>query len=311
MQREKKLRALQRAFDDRGYEKGDELSFFCPKHPARAGRSIGQLHVNLKTDWFNCWSCGWAGKTLVPLLRLRGNTEELQEYLQELEERRGKKEVKPEKKYDPVVLPDEFKSLSAPCRSPYQKAAMAYLAQRGVSYDDILLWKLGFCEDGEYKNRIIIPSFDEYGELNFFTGRAIYENPLKYKHGNFDKDIITNDYMIDWSRPVTVTEGAFDAIQAGENAIALQGSILSEGSRLFRKIVTSGVDTYFALDSDAFKKQLQIIELFMSYGVNAFHVNLFGKKDVGLMTKHEFQEAKRLARPIRSETDILRIRINA
>lgn len=306
MHREKKFRAIKQVLGEPDFTKGDEAIFFCPRCHHRKPK----VSVNLVTERFHCWACDWGGKNLLPLMKK--GTPEREEYLQELEERRGiRKNLEQEKKYDPVILPPEFRSLSTPHRSPYYRVAMEYLANRGVSADDILRWKLGYCEDGEYKHRIIIPSFDEYGELNFFTGRTYYPNQVNYKHGNFCKDIITNDYWIDWTKPVTITEGAFDAMQAGDNAIPLQGSILKEGSKLFRKIVTSGVDTYFALDTDAFKKQLKIIELFLSYGVTPYYVNLFGKKDVGSMTKEEFQLAKSQSRVIRSDTDILKIRISA
>ena len=306
MQREKKFRAIKQVLGEPDFTKGDEAVFHCPKCQHRKPK----LSVNLVTERFHCWVCEWSGKSLLPLMK-RGSPER-EEYFNELEERRGvRKNQEPEKQYDPVILPPEFRTLSVPSRSPYYRVAMEYLANRGVCEDDILRWKLGYCEDGEYKHRIIIPSFDEYGELNFFTGRTYYPNQVNYKHGNFCEDIITNDYMIDWEQPVIITEGAFDAMQAGDNAIPLQGSILREGSKLFRKVVSTGVDVYFALDTDAFKKQLQIIELFLAYGVTCHYVNLFGKKDVGSMTKEEFQECKRRARRVRSETDLLKMRITA
>lgn len=307
MQRERKLRAIRQRLGEHEFVKGDEFIFFCPGkgvHPKKP-----KLSVNVVTDRFHCWVCDWGGENLLPLMK-KGSPER-EEYFREIHESRGIKTEEPAKQYDPVVLPVEFKSLSTPSKSPYYRAAMEYLSARGIAFDDILLWKMGYCEDGDYKHRIIIPSFDEYGELNFFTGRTYYPGPPNYKQGNFCKDIITNDYLIDWENPVILTEGAFDAIQAGENAIPLQGSILREGSQLFRKIVSKGVDTYFALDTDAFKKQLTIIKLFVSYGVNCYYVNLFGKKDVGSMTKEEFQDAKKQARRVRSDTDLLKIRINA
>jgi hypothetical protein len=313
MQREKKLRSLRIALGYEGSDvKGDEVTFFCPKHGARAGRTQGQLSVNLKTDRFHCWSCGYGGKNLVPLLRVKGNTSELQEYLSELEQALPSKSEEPKKVYDTPVLPKEFKSLSKASRSPYYGQAMEYLSKRGVTLEDILRYKLGYCEDGEYKYRIIIPSFDEHGELNFFSGRSWLDNPvLRYKNGNFCKDVIFNDYLIDWDEPVTITEGPFDAFRAGDNTIPLLGDLFDETTKLFRKIVTSGTDTYFAMDTDAYKKQLKIIEKFVHYGINCYYVGLNGQKDVGSMSRENFQEAKRRARPVRSDMDLLKLRIMA
>lgn len=296
---------------EEGKKKGDEYVFHCPKCKHRKPK----LSVNVVTDWFNCWICGkeFSGRTLVKLIAfLYGNkSDELDQYFAHLEELRGVVKEKPAQEFDEPSLPNGFRSLSVTSRSLYFKQAMEYLANRGVSSDDILLYKLGYCEDGEFKNRVIFPSFDANGELNFAVGRAFYENIPSYKHGNFSKDIIFNDYLIDWDQPIVLTEGPFDAIKAGENAIPLQGSNLNEGSKLFRKIVTSGVEVYFAMDTDAFAKQLKIMEVFHHYGVQANYVNLNGKKDVGVMTKEEFRKAKEAATPIRSDMDLLRLRISA
>jgi hypothetical protein len=304
MHREKKLRAIRQTLGREQITKGDEIVFICPRCKHRKPK----LSVNLVTDRFHCWICEFSGKTLLPLLAQ--GSEERKDYASELEAVLGKREV-PKQQYDVPVLPDEFRSLSNHSRSPYYGQAMEYLASRGITSDDILRFRLGYAEEGEYKHRIIIPSFDRYGELNFFTGRTFYVGPISYKHGNFCKDIIFNEYMIDWTKPVTITEGAFDSIKAGENAVALQGSILNEGSLLFRKIITSDAQVYFAMDTDAFKKQLEIIELFLSYGVESHYVNLFGKKDVGSMTKEEFRLAKDRSELVRSSSDILKLRVRA
>jgi len=186
---------------------------------------------------------------------------------------------------------------------------MNYLKNRGIGRREILKWKLGYCEDGKYKNRIVIPSFDEFGMLNFLTGRAFYEGVDRYYNGNFCKDIIFNDYLIDWRKAVVITEGPFDAIKVDENAIALQGSLLSSGTRLFTKVVLSGVDVFMALDKDAFSKQLDIIENLVSYGVVCRLVPLGRRKDVGEMTKEEFAMAKRKSTIVSSDIDLLKLRM--
>lgn len=309
MQRERKLKALRRSLGKEEILKADEAVFKCPrpgKHPNKP-----KLSVNLKTDRFHCWVCEWSGFNIIPILRLRGNSEDLAEYLDSIEKKNPQANTEAKKVYDEPKLPDHFISLSTESRSPFYGMAIRYLAERGVGTDDILRWKLGYCEDGDYKGRIIIPSFDEYGELNFCVGRAYYKNMLSYKHENISKDIIWNDYMIDWSRSIVVTEGPFDAFKVSDNVVALQGSILREGSKLFRKIVTEGVDVFFAMDSDALNKQFSIINMFVSYGINSHYIDLMGKKDVGEMTKEEFIVAKNNARHISSELDILRLKVFA
>lgn len=311
MQKERKLQAIRQTLGHEQQRKGSEIVFFCPKHPARAGRANGQLSVNVDTDIFNCWSCGFKGRNLVPLMQ-KGSVER-REYVAELEAAGPSRlvEARLERKYDQPVLPPEFRTLSRSWSSPYNNAALKYLESRGLTREDVLRWKLGYCEDGEYKNRIMIPSFDEHGVLNFVVGRSFYESVQKYKHGNISKDIIFNDYMVDWSKPIVVTEGPFDAFKVRDNVIALQGNILTPDLKLFSKIVTTGVDVFFAMDTDAFDKQLKIIKELFSYGVNCWYVPLGEKKDVGDMTKEQFKSVKDKAVLIESDMDLLRLRVLA
>jgi hypothetical protein len=236
---------------------------------------------------------------------------EWSEYVASLSELNSfvKQNKQQDKKYDEPVLPNEFRTLSKEWRSPYFSAATSYLRSRGINRREILKWKLGYCEDGKFKNRIIIPSFDECGKLNFFTGRSFYDNAKRYDTGNFCKDIIFNDYMIEWDREITIVEGPFDAFKADDNVVVLQGSMLDVGSKLFSKIVLSGVDVLFALDPDAFEKQLDIIEDFMSYGVNCRRVCFNDKKDVGEMTVEEFAAIKKNAVNVSSQADLMKARV--
>jgi len=305
MQRELKLQAIRKTLGHEQQRKGAEVVFFCP----RCKHKKPKLSVNLDTDHFHCWIDDWGGKNLIPLM-LKGSKER-DDYINELKEAGKLQKVEPKKKYATPELPPEFRTLTKEWTGPYYNAAMKYLLNRGLTMADIKLWKLGYCEEGEYKHRIVIPSFDEYGVLNFVVGRSFYDNPLKYKHGYFCKDIIFNDYMVDWNRSIVITEGPFDAFKTGDNTIALQGSILNDDSKLFSKLVFSKVDVYFAMDQDAFYKQLKILENLVSYGVDCHYVPLGGKKDVGEMSKEEFKEAKAKSIPVMSRADILRLKVKA
>jgi hypothetical protein len=310
MQRGRKLKALQRALDDEGWVKGASEAIFYCRNPqgCNGGHHKRKLSVNLETDQFHCWVCHWRGGSLIQLLRLKGDTDDSREYAAEREQLSGEKKAAPEKKYDLVALPREFLSLSAPPRSPWGRQAMAYLGSRGLTIADVLLYKIGYCEDGPYKNRVIIPSFDEHGELNFFVGRSFYENDMKYKHGDFCKDVIFNDCMVNWHQSITLVEGPFDMIKAGANAIPLQGTYLSEKSRLFAKIVDRRPPVYIALDNDAFDMATSIAEKLSLRGIDVKMVNLGPNKDPGDMTKEEFQECKRKAVDLRSSPMLFRLK---
>jgi hypothetical protein len=51
---------------------------------------------------------------------------------------------------------------------------------RKISREIILKYRLGFCTTGKYANRIIIPSYDAKGEINYFVSRT-YDPTVKKK----------------------------------------------------------------------------------------------------------------------------------
>ena len=141
---------------------------------------------------------------------------------------------------------------------------------------------------------MIIPSFDSDGYINYFVARSFTEDWYRYKNPPASKDIVFNELYVDWTKDIILTEGVFDAIRAG-NAIPLLGSSLSERSKLFQKIVASGVDMYVALDTDAEKKALKLIRSLLEYDINVYKIDIHPFSDVGEMTKEEFEQRKEKA----------------
>jgi DNA primase len=274
---------------------------FCPRHDHHKRK----LCVNLERDVFHCWVCGWSGKTLEPILRLKRGSAFYQEYVAEHHDEHEKNK----KEYAKVLLPKEFRPLTDELRSPWYRQARKYLDDRGVGLDLIRTYKLGYCEEGEYKNRIIIPSFDEYGDLNFFVGRLFMGEGLKYKHGVFCKDIIFNDYLIDWSYPITLVEGPFDALKSGPNSIPLLGTGLNENTKVFHKIVESKQPVYVALDSDAWDQAQQVIQKLVAYGSDAYYVDMRGFKDPGDMSREQFGHCLNLSTHIKTSVDLMKLQV--
>lgn len=300
-----KLCAIRKTLGFEAFIKNDEVIFRCPK----CNHHKPKLSVNINNDYFHCWVCSYSGRTLIPLM-LNGSDEK-QAYINSLNKQKVADDCV-DKKYDVPCLPAEFRTLSKKWRGPYYKAAISYLHGRKIMLDKILKFKLGYCEDGEMKNRIIIPSFDEDGNINFVVGRSFYErSKFKYFHGNYNKDIIFNDYLVDWRRPIILTEGPFDAFVANDNAIPLQTNILNINSKLFNKIISSGVDVFFALDSDAIKNQIDMIETFVSYGIKCHYISLGSNKDVGELTTSEFLKLKKRSVSIRSTLELLKLKLES
>ena len=142
---------------------------------------------------------------------------------------------------------------------------------------DILKYQIGYCENGRYANKIIIPTFNADGQLDYFVARSFEKEPSrKYDAPSSDKNIIGFENMINWNVPIVLCEGAFDAIAIKRNAIPLFGKNISK--KLMQKLVTSEVQkVYLALDKDAIKSTFKIAEQLLKAGKKLFVVDLDDK----------------------------------
>jgi len=154
---------------------------------------------------------------------------------------------------------------------------------------------------GEYKNRVIIPSFNKDGKLNYFVGRSHSDDWMRYKNPMVSRNIIFNELNVDWKERVCLVEGIFDAVKAGTNSIPLLGSTLNERSKLFQKITENDTIVYLALDPDADKKSMEMIKAFLSHGIEVHTVDISGYEDVGSMSKEIFARRFKKAREITSD----------
>ena len=148
-----------------------------------------------------------------------------------------------------------------------KRHALTYLHNRGIDDSDILKYNIGYCDEGLYSNRIIIPSYDSEGQLNFFVGRDFYNSKMKYRNCTTTKDIIGFDLFINWDEPIILCEGVFDAMSFKRNAIPLFGKTVM--STLQKKIIEFKVKTiYLALDNDAINDAVKISENFINNGID-------------------------------------------
>ena len=248
--------------------RNSESSFYCPfcRHHKR------KLQVNLSTQLWQCWVCGAKGRKLYSLFK-KANASQNQ--IKELNECIGDYVPKQfEKQYDTLSLPEEFESLyKSSVKNPEVRNALHYLNSRGIDDIDIIKYNIGFCSKGQYKGKIIIPSYDASGILNFFTGRAYYKTDYKHKNPQVSKDIVGFDLLINWNEPITIVEGAFDAIAVKRNAIPLFGKIVLD--KLRKKIIEKQVKKlYIALDKDALIKALDICDYFLNHGIKVHLVEM-------------------------------------
>ena len=241
-----------------------------------------KLQVNIKNGKWHCWVSGQGGHNLFQLFKKVKATKKQYQELNELSDNFSFEYVPTKQENKEVKLPDEYKPMWTKSNSPTYKHALKYLQSRGVSQDDMIKYSIGYCEDGLYSNRIIIPSYDNEGQLNFFIGRDIFDSKLKYRNSPTPKDIIGFELFVNWEEQILLVEGALDAITSKVNSIPLFGKTIM--NNLKRKILEKKVKTlYVALDNDAVKDSMKIVEELMNEGIKVHMIKLTEKdpNDIG------------------------------
>jgi hypothetical protein len=200
-----------------------------------------------------------------------------------------------------VEIPMGFKLLaeSLESRDPDIRDCVNYATDRGLSLRDMWYFRLGYVKRGRLSRRVIMPSFDSEGKINYWTARSIDQGVIgKYINPPIPRgEFIFNELNIDWRQEVTLVEGPFDLTKCDSNATAILGSNMSRKSALFQAIARNRTPVILALDSDMPEKQHKWAKALSEFDVPVRILNLDGHKDVGEMTKEEFLEAKSKAKP--------------
>tara|TARA_B100000131_G_scaffold290733_1_gene303745 strand:+ start:1775 stop:2707 length:933 start_codon:yes stop_codon:yes gene_type:complete len=275
------------------YRSGGEQLFFCPK----CNHHKKKMSVNIDKDKFKCWVCDYHGSSVRRLVRRYGNYSHQKKWAHfepDIEISRFEEVFfggEDEEEVITLSLPSEFKSLATVATSLAAKPARRYLMERGITREDILRWKIGYCPSGEYAGRIVIPSFNCDGKVSYFVGRTYDGNWKKYMNPSVKRNIVFNELYVDWQSDLSIVEGVFDAIVAG-NAVPILGSSLREDSRLIKNVVENDTPVYIALDPDAEKKALKLIKKLLTFDIELYKVDINPYTDVGEMSKEEYQKRK-------------------
>ena len=250
----------------------DNYAFHCPFCNHRKPK----LEINMATNeegknpW-ECWVCQTRGRTIRSLLRqLKTPREQAADILKYL----PKGTYVEYKQLSIIELPKEYQPLyTASQTSVIANKVRKYLYDRGLSSNDFIKYSIGYTTSGEYGGRIIIPSYSQSGQLNFFIARTYDGNYFKYKNPEASKDIIFFENLINWDQPIILCEGVFDAMAIRRNAIPILGKSIS--TSLYKRIITSKLqDIYVALDNDARDRAYEIAEKFLNQGKRVFLINL-------------------------------------
>jgi DNA primase len=260
--------------------KGNEQAHHCPfcNHHKK------KLQINLDTQRWHCWVCNSKGRSIQSLLRkLNVDIRDLNK-LKDIYGDDDYTLIDKEEYVAKLQLPSEFKQLHFKPTGfkPEYNQAINYLKERGITQADIVKYNIGYCSEGLYFGRIIVPSYDENGDLNYFIARSYYKDePYKYKNPPVNRDVIVFENQINWNEPITLCEGVFDSFSIKRNCIPLLGKFLL--SKLKNKIIEKGVkEVTIMLDSDAISDSTKHTDYFLKNGIKVRNI-IPTDKDAGEM----------------------------
>ena len=248
----------------------------CPNCVEKYGKAEERkfnLEINLSKQLFHCWKCADEGDemygSILKLIKLYGNEQLLKEYKEAIHSLRESKLYKlnfsdddfnidtKSVEIEDLKLPSSFKYIRKD--KPLPKDVAKYLNSRGIGWDIIERYSMGYTEytkDSFMPSyRIYIPSYDKYGDLNYWTGRDYLnrDKVVKYYNPKVErKNVIFNEEKVQWDADITLVEGPFDHIVV-PNSIPLLGKVLNKEFKLYWEIVKNAKgNVNIWLDDDAF-----------------------------------------------------------
>jgi DNA primase len=258
----------------------NNVAFTCPK----CRHKKKKLEINLDNFKFHCWVCDYKGSSLIPLFKQSGKYDIYKDILEKITPKTYK--LSHANTHKSINLPEEFIPLTTKNNDIERNSALKYLFSRNITTQDILKYNIGYCKSGSYSNCVIIPSYDSNGSLNYYTAKNYYTG--RYKNPNVDRNTIPFELYINWSIPIILCEGMFDAITIKRNVIPLLGKTLSKS--LLMKLMESQVNKiYICLDNDAMKQSIKHCEMLLQNGKEVYLVELDGK-DPNDMGTYKFRE---------------------
>lgn len=285
---------------------GKNISVVCPVCTREKGAQYNKKKLVIRTDngINHCWVCSYKSRNLLALIKIT-NPEFLEEYKTTFNNIATNSrcfildvndtETISTDFEDILFLPKRTMFLADNYKTYHGNKYFNYLKKRGITeIEDLWYWKFLYTVfDEDYKDRIIIPSFDSMGTLNYFTARSLFDGPYVKRYKNPIKtreSIIFNDININWQKPLTLVEGPFDLVKCNQNATCLLGSVINIKYELFQNIIINNTPIILGLDEDATNKAIKIAENLLRYDIDVSMITPPTNKDVGDLSKEEFNE---------------------
>jgi len=268
-----------------------QFEFNCPSNYCKNDINKYNLTFNVNKRIFNCWKCKYSGFvhklisdygtqeqqsriSLVLPFNSTGNTFDNKSVF--INKSNFSQE---ENENTTCELPEGYIPLTnCQSSSKYFYLAMKYLKSRKISEETIKKYQIGYTEVGPRKFRIIVPSFNEKGNCNYYEARSYlsYVKLNYYKpESPHKKEIIFNVSNINFDLPVYLVEGVFDMFPL-YNCIPLLGKDVSD--ILLYRLIKHKTKVVICLDSDATKDTVEIYKFLESKGIDVYFIDIDDKE---------------------------------
>lgn len=272
-----------------------QYEYNCPSSYCRSDVDKFNLAYHSEKHIFHCWKCKYKG-FVKRIVDDYGNQDEKDKMVlvfpkvQKAPQSTAKSNEG--KGFDDDVacdLPEGYHPLAERRSTKFYKRAVAYLLGRKVDWETIKKYNIGYTEDGPRKFRIIIPSLNINGKVNYYEARSYITSvkPTYLKPDSPDKqDIIFNARNINFNLPVYLVEGVFDMFPV-PNAIPLLGKSISD--YLVSKLAEHQSKVIICLDEDAKKDAYELYFKLESLGLDVWFVEV--EDDIAKVYQEHGREA--------------------
>ena len=265
-----------------GISQSGQIQFNCPRCADENGGRIDNkfnLECNIYRGVFQCWRCSSVGDSVMSgslrkLIKMYGSHNLLADYIEAMNSLKESKlyqlnfitESHKETKCNEITLPKNYHVFKEGKEN--NEKALDYLLSRGIDWLCIERFSIGYTsyskDEKSLSNRIILPSIDKFGDINYWTGRDFTDSHkrMKYFNTKSDKtDIIFNEGLIQWDADITLVEGPFDSIVV-PNSIPLLGKALNEKYAIYQKLFEkANANINIFLDGDAKDSAIKVYRL--------------------------------------------------
>ena len=174
---------------------GVNINIYCP-FCENSNKNKRKMVVHLEKCFFHCWVCGKKGSSVSYLFSKINKIASIEaknifksynkKFSLFLEEEIEEKET--------IFMPQGFRFFMEDfnLNNPDSRDVFLYAKNRGINKHKLCMLRAGYSIDPSMSRYLILPSYDEKGELNYYVSRNIdadTNNSFKYKNASIPNSI--------------------------------------------------------------------------------------------------------------------------